>query len=40
LVSHYLTNKLISRKLLFRRKSISLESIWGISNRFQLLSPS
>ena len=40
LVGHYPTNKLISRKLLFRRKSISLESIWGISNRFQLLSPS
>ena len=41
LVSHYPTNKLISRKLLSRRKkSISLESIWGISNRFQLLSPS
>ena len=28
LVSHYLTNKLIRRKLLFRRKSISLESIF------------
>ena len=41
LVSHYLTNKLIRRKPIPRRLfTISLLSIWGISNRFQLLSPS
>ena len=41
LVSHYLTNKLIRRKPIPRRLfTILLLSIWGISNRFQLLSPS
>ena len=43
LVSFYPTNKLIRRKPIPRRfpfrVTVSLLSIWGISNRFQLLSP-
>jgi len=40
LVSSYLTNQLIRRELILRRKLISPLGIWGISGRFQPLSPS
>ena len=37
LVSHYLTNKLIWRGPLFRRRTFFPEEIYGISVRFQTL---
>ena len=37
LVSHYLTNKLIGRGIIQRRRSFSPEGTYGISRRFQRL---
>ncbi len=40
LVGSYPTNQLIRRELILRRFLISPRGIWGISGRFQPLSPS